>query len=99
MPASTVVAQRRPPALQAFGAWGFRVTVRAATRAKPALVSAVHAFYHGEDAGTEHPDRNITQHSSTGARYPSLHAFYAPMGVCNTRGKGVKNGSVPGDEL
>ena len=57
------------------------------------LLHAVHAFYLGEDADTEHPDHYITQHSSTGARYPSLHAFYASMDICNTRGKGVKNGS------
>ena len=60
------------------------VKVRAATRAKPALVNAMHAFYHGEDVGIEHPDHNITQQSSTGARYPSLHAFYASMDACNT---------------
>ena len=29
------------------------VKVRAATRAKPALVNAVHAFYHGEDVGMD----------------------------------------------
>ena len=69
-----------------------RVKLRAATRAKPALVNAVHAFYLGEDVDTEHPDHYITQHSSTGARYPSLHAFYASMGVCNARGKGRGQG-------
>ena len=65
---------------------GHGVKGRAATRAKPALVNAVHAFNHGEDAGIEHPDQNITQHSSTGARYSSLHASYASMDACNTRG-------------
>ena len=29
--------------------------VRAAPKAKPAIVNAVHAFYHGEDLGTECP--------------------------------------------
>ena len=77
----------------------FSVKGRAATKAKPALVNAVHAFYLGEDVDTEHPDHYITQHSSTGARYPSLHAFYASMDMCNARGKGVKNGSVSSDEL
>ena len=43
---------------------------RAATKAKPALVNAVHAFYLGEDVDTEHPDHYITQHSSTGADTP-----------------------------
>ena len=65
-----------------------------ATKAKPALVNAVHAFYLGEDVDIEHPDHYITQHlcqhSSTGARYPSLHAFYASTDMCNTRGKGVQ---------
>ena len=71
------------------------------TRAKPALVNAVHAFYHGEDVGIGHPDHNITwQHSSTvGARYPSIHAFCASMDACNTRGKGGKNGSASSGEL
>ena len=47
----------------------FTVKGRAATKAKPALVNAVHAFYLGEDVDIEHPDHYITQHSSTGARY------------------------------
>ena len=46
--------------------------VRAATKAKPAIVNAAHAFYHGEDLGTECPDHNITKHTSTGLRYCSF---------------------------
>ena len=67
---------------------------RAATKAKPAIVNAVHAFYHGKDLGTECPDYNITQHTSTGLRYPSIHAFYASMHATNTRGSGGKDGSL-----
>ena len=68
--------------------------VRAATKANPAIVNAVHAFYHGEDLGTECPDHNITQHTSTGLRYPSIHAFYASMHATNTRGSGGKASSL-----
>ena len=71
-----------------------RVKVRTATRAKPALVNAVHAFYHGEDFGTEHPDHNITQHSSTGARYPSLRPHYMHFArLCQTYAIRVERGS------
>ena len=38
--------------------------VWAAPKAKPASVNAIHAFYHGEEIGTEHPDHNTTQHTS-----------------------------------
>ena len=57
--------------------------VRAATKAKTALVNAMHTSYHGEDIGTEHPDHNITQHTSTGLCYPSIHASYASMHACD----------------
>jgi len=36
---------------------------RAATKVKPTVANAVHAFYHGEGIDTECPDYNITQHT------------------------------------
>ena len=67
---------------------------RAATKVKRTVVNAVHAFYYGEGIGTECPDYNITQHTSTGRRYPSVNAFYASMHETNTRESGGKNGSL-----
>ena len=52
---------------------------RAATKVNPTVVNAVHAFYHSEGVDTECPDYNITQHTSTGRRYPSANAFYSSM--------------------
>ena len=52
----------------------------APTKVKPTVVNAVHAFYRGEEIDTECPDYyNITQHTGTGLRYPSIYAFYASM--------------------
>ena len=66
-------------------------------------VNAVRAFYHGEGIDTECPDYNITQHASTGRRYPSAHAFYSSMHGTNTRKSGGKNSNLTdclsGDEL
>ena len=67
---------------------------RAATKVNPTIVNAVHAFYHGEVIDTECPDYNITQHASTGRRYPSAHAFYSSMHDTNTRKSGGKNGNL-----
>ena len=76
---------------------------RAATKVNPTVVNAVHAFYHGEGIDTECPDYNITQHASTGRRYPSAHAFYSSMHGTNTRKSGGKNSNLTdclsGDEL
>ena len=58
---------------------------RAAAKVNPTIVNAVHAFYHGEGIDTDCPDYNITQHASTGRRYPSAHAFYSSMHGTNTR--------------
>lgn len=58
---------------------------RAAAKVNPTIVNAVHAFYHGEGINTDCPDYNITQHASTGRRYPSAHAFYSSMHGTNTR--------------
>ena len=67
---------------------------RAATKVNPIIVNAVHALYHGEVIDTECPDYNITQHTSTGRRYPSAHAFYSSMHDTNTRKSGGKNGNL-----
>ena len=58
---------------------------RAATKVNPTVVNAVHAFYHGDGIDTECPDYNITQHASTGRRYPSARAFYSSIHETNTR--------------
>ena len=67
---------------------------RAATKVNPTVVNAVHAFYHGEGIDTECPDYNITQHASTGRRYPSAHAFYSSMHGTNTRKSGGKDSNL-----
>ena len=67
---------------------------RAATKVNPTVVNAVHAFYHGDGIDTECPDYNITQHASTGRRYPSAHAFYSSMHETNTRKGGGKDSNL-----
>ena len=67
------------------GSGGGGGKARAATKVNPTVVNAVHAFYYGEGIDTECPDYNITQHASTGRRYPSAHAFYSSMHGTNTR--------------
>ena len=83
--------------------WLARGKARAATKVNPTVVNAVHAFYYGEGTDTECPDYNITQHASTGRRYPSAHAFYSSMHGTNTRKSGGKDSNLTdcpsGDEL
>ena len=67
---------------------------RAATKVNPTIVNAVRAFYHSEGTDTECPDYNITQHASTGRRYPSAHAFYSSMHGTNTRKSGGKDSNL-----
>ena len=67
---------------------------RAATKVQPIAVNAAHASFYGEGIDTECPDYNITQHTSTERRYPSIYASYASMHETNTRKRGGKGGDL-----
>jgi hypothetical protein len=58
---------------------------RLGMRREVALYCELNAPLISRRVDAEYPDYNITQHTSTGRRYPSSHAFYSSVHGTNTR--------------